>query len=102
MNKDQIIILSVFLGYLLFNVILSFVYSKGRKTIERFFGGEVFHWRKKYERYRSCYDDHGNLYVCKFFHLRTRGSGTYLWLCTGVDCSNTGSGYIPCAWRVGE
>ena len=28
MNKDQIIILSVFLGYLLFNVILSFVYSK--------------------------------------------------------------------------
>ena len=28
MNKNQIIILSVFLGYLLFNVIVSFVYSR--------------------------------------------------------------------------
>ena len=28
MNSNQIIILSVFLGYLLFNVIVSIVYSK--------------------------------------------------------------------------
>ena len=28
MNKNQLIILSVFLGYLLFNVIVSFAYSK--------------------------------------------------------------------------
>ena len=28
MNSNQIIILSVFLGYLLFNIIVSFVYSK--------------------------------------------------------------------------
>ena len=28
MNKNQMIILSVFLGYLLFNVIVSFVYSR--------------------------------------------------------------------------
>lgn len=28
MNSNQIIILSVFLGYLLFNVVVSFVYSR--------------------------------------------------------------------------
>ena len=33
MNSNQIIILSVFLGYLLFNVIVSFVYSRKAEKI---------------------------------------------------------------------
>lgn len=48
MNSNQILILSVFLGYLLFNVVVSFVYSRRAEkslhtTSEKkyFIGGEI-------------------------------------------------------------
>ena len=101
MNSNQIIILSVFLGYLLFNVVVSFVYSrKAEKSLNTseekkyFIGGRNMNGIVLAMTIMATYTSASS------FYFRPGRSRTYIWLCSGLDCSNSGAGYFFSAWSA--
>lgn len=101
MNSNQIIILSVFLVYLLFNVVVSFVYSrKAEKSLNTseekkyFIGGRNMNGIVLAMTIMATYTS-ASSFICW-----TGSSRTYIWLCSGLDCSNSGAGYFFGTWSV--
>ena len=95
MNSNQIIILSVFLGYLLFNVVVSFVYSrKAEKSLNTseekkyFIGGRNMNGIVLAMTIMATYTSASS------FISGPGRSRTYIWLCSGLDCCNSGAGYF--------
>ena len=95
MSSNQIIILSVFLGYLLFNVVVSFAYSKKAE--------KSLHTSEENKYFIGGRNMNGIVLAMTIMATYTFRSGsgwTYLWICTGVDRRNSGAGYISGAWRA--
>ena len=64
MNSNQILILSVFLGYLLFNIVVSFVYSRrAEKSLHTTSEKKYFIGGRNMNGIVPAGDDHGNIYL---------------------------------------
>lgn len=101
MNSNQIIIFTVFLVYLLFNVVVSFVYSrKAEKSLNTseekkyFIGGRNMNGIVLAMTIMATYTSASS------FISGLGCSRTYIWLCSGLDCSNSGAGYFFSAWSA--
>ena len=71
-----------------------------RKEICSFKRKKLFHRFTRTWRICSCNDNHSNLHFRKFLCFRTRCCRHDLWICTGLDCSGSGSGSIPYSWSA--
>ena len=103
MNSNQILILSVFLGYLLFNIVVSFVYSRRAEkslhtTSEKkyFIGGRNMNGIVLAMTIMATYTSASS------FISGPGAAGLHIWICTGVDSCYPGPGHISgarCAWK---